>query len=221
MLYYLLVFCCVILCCIVFCYLISFNGVFCYHYKVTNIKSDVKIISFFRKAQFSVREWEDDVTPVAQPNLNFFAPEYILTLSCDTASDLFSLGMLMYATVNKGKVLYDNNENVRTFKQNVSQVSNKLYSSLWVIYVAWWVVYQEGESGRGIWELLTFCFCISEGSSRTKSADSLVYHCLLFAWVTAGFSFKREPVPLRLVPCCWSSVLHLSMYYKLREWNVP
>lgn len=71
---------------------------------------------------YSASEWEDNLSPVAQPNLNYLAPEYVLTLSCDTASDLFSLGMLMYSTVNRGKPLYDNNENLRTFKQNCSQV---------------------------------------------------------------------------------------------------
>ncbi|PIK58003.1 putative SCY1-like protein 2 [Apostichopus japonicus] len=81
-------------------------------------------------ATFSAGEWEDGLSPVAQPNLNFLAPEYILTLSCDTASDLFSLGMLMYSTVNKGKPLYQNNENIRTFKQNCSQLKALNFTSL-------------------------------------------------------------------------------------------
>ena len=43
------------------------------------------------------------------------APEYSTTKSYDTASDMFSLGMLIYALYNRGRTLYDCNDNYSTF----------------------------------------------------------------------------------------------------------
>ena len=70
-----------------------------------------------------MREWNEELPPAAQPRLDYMAPEYILTMSCDTASDMFSLGMLMYSVMNRGKPLYECNDNMRTYKKNCEQVS--------------------------------------------------------------------------------------------------
>ncbi|XP_030845520.1 SCY1-like protein 2 isoform X3 [Strongylocentrotus purpuratus] len=84
-------------------------------------------------ASFPLRELMNDVSAVLQPNLNYLAPEYLLTQSCDTSSDLFSLGMLMYSVINTGKLFHDCNENLSTFKQKSEQLrslSISLLSSL-------------------------------------------------------------------------------------------
>ncbi|XP_072033608.1 SCY1-like protein 2 isoform X2 [Amphiura filiformis] len=73
-------------------------------------------------ASFPMREWNEELPPAAQPRLDYMAPEYILTMSCDTASDMFSLGMMMYAVMNRGKVLYECNDNLRTYKKNCEQL---------------------------------------------------------------------------------------------------
>ncbi|XP_072171795.1 SCY1-like protein 2 [Diadema setosum] len=81
-------------------------------------------------AMFSVRELSSDASAVVQPNLNYLAPEYLLTQSCDTASDMFSLGMLMYAVKNNGSTLYDCNENLPTFRGNTEQLRSLNISQL-------------------------------------------------------------------------------------------
>jgi len=54
--------------------------------------------------------------------LDYLAPEYILSKTCDTPSDIYSFGMLSYAMYNGGRALFENNNNMLAFKQNVEQV---------------------------------------------------------------------------------------------------
>ncbi len=43
------------------------------------------------------------------------APEYYLTKSYDTQSDMFSLGMIIYALYNHGKTYYECHENYSSY----------------------------------------------------------------------------------------------------------
>ncbi|KAK2168101.1 hypothetical protein LSH36_20g02000 [Paralvinella palmiformis] len=70
---------------------------------------------------YPFKEWEPHFPPVTKPNLDYLAPEYAVTQSCDTSADLFSLGMLMYAIFNGGKTLYDCRGEWNTFKQNAKE----------------------------------------------------------------------------------------------------
>lgn len=72
---------------------------------------------------YPIREWDPQLTPVAQPKMNYLAPEYALTSACDTASDMFSIGVLLYALYNTGQPLLDSMNDWSKFKKNVSQVS--------------------------------------------------------------------------------------------------
>ena len=85
------------------------------------------ILIFHQQSSFPMREWNNDMPPSAQPSLNYMAPEYVLTMSCDTASDMFSLGMLMYSVMNRGKPLYECNDSMTTYKRNCEQVSYNWY----------------------------------------------------------------------------------------------
>uniref|UniRef100_T1JAW7 Protein kinase domain-containing protein n=1 Tax=Strigamia maritima TaxID=126957 RepID=T1JAW7_STRMM len=71
-----------------------------------------------KPAVYPFHEWDPEIHVHAQPNLDFLAPEYALTLSCDTSSDMFSLGVLVYTIFNDGKVPFCNNGNFKMFKQN-------------------------------------------------------------------------------------------------------
>jgi SCY1-like protein 2 len=71
---------------------------------------------------FQFKEWDPDYPHVAQSNLNFLAPEYVLTMTCSTSSDMYSLGILMYAIFNKGKPLFDCRNQMSTYKKNVEEV---------------------------------------------------------------------------------------------------
>lgn len=60
-----------------------------------------------------------------QPNLDYLAPEYILEKSCTTQSDMYSMGMLIYAVYNQGRPLFENRNNLLSYKSNVEQVGEQ------------------------------------------------------------------------------------------------
>ena len=62
------------------------------------------------------------MTPIAQPKLNYLAPEYAMTSACDPGSDMFSVGVLICALYNSGQPVLDSMNDWSTFKKNVSQV---------------------------------------------------------------------------------------------------
>ena len=59
-----------------------------------------------------------------QPSLDYLAPEYILEKSCTTQSDMYSMGMLLYAIYNQGRALFENRNNLLSYKSNVEQVGD-------------------------------------------------------------------------------------------------
>uniref|UniRef100_A0A8C4R5S3 Protein kinase domain-containing protein n=1 Tax=Eptatretus burgeri TaxID=7764 RepID=A0A8C4R5S3_EPTBU len=56
---------------------------------------------------FSCIEWDPALPALCHPRPEYLAPEYILSVSCETASDMYSFGMLMYAVFNKGKTILE------------------------------------------------------------------------------------------------------------------
>ncbi|KAG0424765.1 hypothetical protein HPB47_028031 [Ixodes persulcatus] len=66
---------------------------------------------------------EPDLPPVAQPNLDYVAPECVLADSSDAASDMFSLGVLVYTVYSKGAPLYDTHGSLSTLRQCINKVA--------------------------------------------------------------------------------------------------
>ncbi|ESP05108.1 hypothetical protein LOTGIDRAFT_151904 [Lottia gigantea] len=60
--------------------------------------------------------------PVAQSNLDFLAPEYTLTMTCSPASDMYSLGVLIYSIFNNGKPLFECQGQLSTFQKNAEEL---------------------------------------------------------------------------------------------------
>ena len=79
-------------------------------------------LSLSPQTSFAFREWDTCKPLHTNPSLDYLAPEYILTKSCGTLSDVFSYGMLAYTLYNGGKPLFENSNNMLSFKQNVEQV---------------------------------------------------------------------------------------------------
>ena len=79
---------------------------------------------------FQFREWDKRRPLHTNPSLDYLAPEYILSKSCNELSDIYSYGMLCYAAYNHGKPLYESQNNMLSFKQNIEQVrrSTQFYS---------------------------------------------------------------------------------------------
>ena len=76
----------------------------------------------FLQSTYNAGQWEPRLWPWAQPDLNYAAPEYILSRSCELSSDMFSFGVLIYSIYNKGRPPFDCDNNMTAFKRNVEQV---------------------------------------------------------------------------------------------------
>ena len=72
--------------------------------------------------RFPFKEWDGSTSVVLNPELDYLAPEYGLSSKCDTASDMFSYGMLFYAVFNNGRSLYTCDYSYSTFISNVEEV---------------------------------------------------------------------------------------------------
>ncbi|XP_061922804.1 SCY1-like protein 2 isoform X3 [Entelurus aequoreus] len=76
--------------------------------------------------KYSCKEWEPNLPPLCLPNPEYLAPEYILSVSCDTASDMYSLGVVMHAVFNEGKPVFQVNKHdiFKSFSRQLDQLSN-------------------------------------------------------------------------------------------------
>ena len=74
---------------------------------------------------FQFQEYNTGKPLHTQPNLDYLAPEYILEKSCTTQSDMYSMGMLIYAVYNQGRPLFENRNNLLSYKSNVEQVGEQ------------------------------------------------------------------------------------------------
>lgn len=72
---------------------------------------------------FLWREWRGDIIHLLQPHLDFLAPEYVLTQHCGAPSDMFSLGLLIYAVFAKGMTFLQCNGQLSSYKKNAEKVS--------------------------------------------------------------------------------------------------
>lgn len=75
-------------------------------------------------------EYEQYSHPTSQPDLDFLAPECGLTLTHSPASDMFSLGMTIYAIHNEGQPWYTCNGDYQTYKRNVQTMKQVPASKL-------------------------------------------------------------------------------------------
>ncbi|XP_046552387.1 SCY1-like protein 2 isoform X2 [Haliotis rubra] len=93
---------------------------FCALNSNTTDQSLVKAGSFV--PMFAFKEWDADIPPCCQPHLDYLAPEYALTMMCSLASDMYSIGVLIYALFNNGKPLFECRTQLSTFKKNAEEL---------------------------------------------------------------------------------------------------
>lgn len=70
-------------------------------------------------------EYSQFVPHVAQPNLDYLAPEHSLASRQSPASDMFSLGMLIYAVYNDGNPVNSYNDDWKNYKSRITEVRIK------------------------------------------------------------------------------------------------
>ncbi|KAF7248465.1 SCY1-like protein 2, partial [Varanus komodoensis] len=78
-----------------------------------------------QEPKFSCKEWDPNLPSLCLPNPEYLAPEYILSVSCETASDMYSLGAIMYAVFNNGKPIFEVNKQdiYKSFSRQLDQLS--------------------------------------------------------------------------------------------------
>ncbi|XP_035281447.1 SCY1-like protein 2 isoform X1 [Anguilla anguilla] len=74
---------------------------------------------------YTCKEWDPNQSSLCLPNPEYLAPEYILSVSCDTASDMYSLGVVMHAVFNEGKPVFKVNKQdiFKSFSRQLDQLS--------------------------------------------------------------------------------------------------
>ncbi|KAL8221735.1 UNVERIFIED_CONTAM: SCY1-like protein 2, partial [Gekko kuhli] len=78
-----------------------------------------------QEPKFSCKEWDPNLPSLCLPNPQYLAPEYILSVSCETASDMYSLGAITYAVFNNGKPIFEVNKQdiYKSFSRQLDQLS--------------------------------------------------------------------------------------------------
>ncbi|KAM4570357.1 SCY1-like protein 2 isoform 2-T2 [Odontesthes bonariensis] len=76
--------------------------------------------------KYTCKEWDPNLPPLCLPNPEYLAPEYILSVSCDAASDMYSLGVVMHAVFNEGKPVFQVNKHdiFKSFSRQLDQLSS-------------------------------------------------------------------------------------------------
>ncbi|KAG5268006.1 hypothetical protein AALO_G00228390 [Alosa alosa] len=77
------------------------------------------------EAKYVCKEWDPNLSPLCLPNPEYVAPEYILSVSCDSASDMYSLGVVMHAVFNEGRPVFQVNKQdiFKSFSRQLDQLS--------------------------------------------------------------------------------------------------
>uniref|UniRef100_A0A2K5C6L4 Protein kinase domain-containing protein n=1 Tax=Aotus nancymaae TaxID=37293 RepID=A0A2K5C6L4_AOTNA len=85
-----------------------------------------------QEPKFPCKEWDPNLHSLCLPNPEYLAPEYILSVSCDIASDMYSLGTFMYAVFNKGKPIFEVHKQdiYKSFSRQLDQLSHLGSNSL-------------------------------------------------------------------------------------------
>ncbi|XP_052776231.1 SCY1-like protein 2 isoform X2 [Mya arenaria] len=77
------------------------------------------------KDKFPCQPWSTKNSKLAQPNLNFIAPEVQIEKNFSTISDIFSLGMTVCCIYNKGQPLINAEHNPQLYLKHVDQLTQQ------------------------------------------------------------------------------------------------
>ena len=80
------------------------------------------VFFLFQQGSSQAFNWECRLPVIAKPELNYLAPEYLLSQTCEPASDMFSFGCLINAVYNRLKTPFDACNSVEAYKKCIEQV---------------------------------------------------------------------------------------------------
>ncbi|KAG0352623.1 hypothetical protein BG005_007942 [Podila minutissima] len=105
-----------------------------------NAKGDWKIAGFGFSTFLSrdpnvatpVEYWEYDheLHPYCQKDLNYQAPEYVLEQRLDPSNDMFGIGCLAYSVLNKGTPFLQTRGNLNTYRQQIERINQNRFETL-------------------------------------------------------------------------------------------
>ncbi|KAF9936682.1 hypothetical protein BGZ67_002141 [Mortierella alpina] len=105
-----------------------------------NAKGDWKIAGFGFSTFLSrdpavptpVEYWDYDheLHPYCQRDLNYQAPEYVLDQRLDPSNDMFGIGCLAYSVLNKGTPILQTRGNLNSYRQQIERISQQQYEKL-------------------------------------------------------------------------------------------
>ncbi|XP_066561589.1 SCY1-like protein 2 [Amia ocellicauda] len=78
-----------------------------------------------QEPKYSCKEWDPNLPSLCLPNPEYLAPEYILSVSCESVSDMYSMGVVMHAVFNEGKPIFEVNKHdiFKSFSRQLDQLS--------------------------------------------------------------------------------------------------
>ncbi|KAG0249457.1 hypothetical protein BG011_009277 [Mortierella polycephala] len=74
--------------------------------------------------------YDHDLHPYCQRDLNYQAPEYVLDQKLDPSNDLFGIGCLAYSVLNNGSPLLNTHGNLNTYRQQIDRLNQQQYEKL-------------------------------------------------------------------------------------------
>ncbi|GJJ69431.1 SCY1-like protein 2 [Entomortierella parvispora] len=75
-------------------------------------------------------DYDHDLHPYCQRDLNYQAPEYVLDQKLDPSNDMFGIGCLAYSVLNKGSTLFHSRGNLSTYRGLVDRISAHQFDKL-------------------------------------------------------------------------------------------
>lgn len=83
----------------------------------------INIHILFPQNPVQCQPWTTKLPKMAQPDLDFVAPEIMSSFSCSPQSDMFSFGLLIYSLFNHGKSPLEANLSPQNYMKQLDLVS--------------------------------------------------------------------------------------------------
>ena len=108
-----------------------------WNYCITTERINMLYFFSFWQDSFQCMSWTNKHPKMAQPDLDFMAPEIQLEPGkmCTVLCDMYSLGMVICAIYNNGRSLIQANHNPNTYAKKIDQVGISCSGSFRGIYI--------------------------------------------------------------------------------------
>ncbi|KAF9436206.1 hypothetical protein BGZ76_004559 [Entomortierella beljakovae] len=74
--------------------------------------------------------YDHELHPYCQRDLNYQAPEYVLEQKIDPSNDMFGIGCLAYSVLNKGTPVFQTRGNMNTYRGQIEKINQLRYENL-------------------------------------------------------------------------------------------